>query len=51
MRADLHGADGAVEQLGDLLMVEVLEAREDEDFAMFVGNASEGAAHEIDRRT
>src|SRR6478736_10243064 len=46
--ADLHGADGAIEQACDFLVVEVLEPREHEDLAVFVADAGEGAAHERD---
>ena len=44
MGADLDGADGAVEQPGDLLVLEVLEAREDEDLALLERQAGEGLA-------
>jgi hypothetical protein len=35
VNADLHGADGEIEQPGDLLVLEVLEPREDEQFTLF----------------
>jgi hypothetical protein len=47
VHADLHGADGGVEEAGDLLVRQSLEAGEHEDFALFVGKGGEGAAYYV----
>ncbi len=46
VHAHLHGADRGVEQAGDFLVFEILEAREDEHFAVVVRQAGERGAEE-----
>jgi hypothetical protein len=46
VEADLHRADAAVEQAGDLGVREVLEAVEDEHFAVIGREGGEGFAHQ-----
>src|SRR5882757_3127682 len=46
--ADLHGTDRAVEQLGDFLVLEMLEARQHQDLAVLERQAGEGGAEQHD---
>jgi len=48
VHADLHGADGGVEQAGDLAVFDVLQAGEDEHLAVLERHAGEGGAEEFE---
>src|SRR3954468_22576274 len=46
--ADFYGADGAIHQLGNFLVLEVLKAGKHENLAMFERKAREGGAEQDD---